>query len=162
TPGTYQKDTDFLEYLLFQVIDTLLGGGKQKGTRPLEFVGEELVRRLLFRALGNLKPEERLDLFPAPGLGRWTRRLGLGSSQAQERTQWLIDNLGKPGDTGKSGATRRACLEVSLEPERACEFVCTFIERAEAHNTAGLMRRHIHQGFARAVLLGDETDLANF
>ncbi len=33
TPGTYQKDSDFLEYLLFQVIDTLLGGGKQKG-RP--------------------------------------------------------------------------------------------------------------------------------
>jgi hypothetical protein len=162
TPGTYQKDTDFLEYLLFQVIDTLLGGGKQKGTRPLEFVGEELVRRLLFRALSNLTPEDRLDLFPAPGLGRWTRRLGLGSSQAQERTQWLIDNLGKPGDMGKSGATRRACLEVSLEPERACQFVCTFIERAEAHNTAGLMRRHIHQGFVRAVLLGDEADLANF
>ena len=29
TPGVYQKDTEFLEYLLFQVIDTLLGGGKQ-------------------------------------------------------------------------------------------------------------------------------------
>ena len=25
TPGTYQKDADFLEYLLFQVIDTLAG-----------------------------------------------------------------------------------------------------------------------------------------
>src|SRR5713226_3067515 len=50
TPGTYQKDTEFLEYLLFQVIDTLLGGGKQKGRRPLEFVGEELVRRLLHDA----------------------------------------------------------------------------------------------------------------
>ena len=45
TPGVYQKDTDFLEYLLFQIIDTLLGGGKQKGVRPLEYVGEELVRR---------------------------------------------------------------------------------------------------------------------
>ncbi len=47
TPGTYQKDTEFLEYLLFQVIDTLLGGARQRGTRPLEFVGEELCRRLL-------------------------------------------------------------------------------------------------------------------
>src|ERR671936_932922 len=47
TPGTYQKDTDFLEYLLFQVIDTLLSGGKQKGTRPLDFVSEQLTRRLL-------------------------------------------------------------------------------------------------------------------
>src|ERR671936_1266189 len=67
TPGVYQKDTDFLEYLLFQVIDTLLGGGKQRGTRPLEFVGEELVRRLLHRAVSALSMEQRLELFPAPG-----------------------------------------------------------------------------------------------
>src|SRR5438046_3994205 len=52
TPGTYQKDTDFLEYLLFQMIDTLLGGGKQKGRRPLECVSEELTRRLFHQALG--------------------------------------------------------------------------------------------------------------
>src|SRR5438270_7007779 len=96
TPGTYQKDTDFLEYLLFQVIDTLLGGGKQKGSRPLEFVGEELVRRLFHTALSALTPEQQLDLFPAPGLGRWARRFGLGTGQAQERTQWLIDNLAVP------------------------------------------------------------------
>src|SRR5271166_3226884 len=51
TPGTYQKDTDFLEYLLFQVIDTLLGGGKQKNVRPLDYVGEQLVRGLLCTAL---------------------------------------------------------------------------------------------------------------
>src|SRR5438132_1948799 len=138
TPGTYQKDTEFLEYLLFQVIDTLLGGGKQKGTRPLEFVGEELVRRLLHTALTALTPEQRLDLFPAPGLGRWGRRLGLGSSQAQERTQWLLDTLARPGSPAAVGATRRACAEVALEPERACEFLCHFIERTEPHNTAGL------------------------
>ena len=33
TPGTYQKDTEFLEYLLFQVIDTLLGGGRRRAPR---------------------------------------------------------------------------------------------------------------------------------
>src|SRR5947207_13016828 len=71
TPGTYQKDTEFLEYLLFQIIDTLLGGGKQKGKRPLEFVGQELVRGLLCKALAALAPEQRLELFPPPGLGRW-------------------------------------------------------------------------------------------
>src|SRR6187402_3330106 len=64
TPGMYQKDTDFLEYLLFQVIDTLLGGGKQKGSRPLEFVGEELTRRLLRSTLEHLNPTQKLDLFP--------------------------------------------------------------------------------------------------
>src|SRR5438046_3972759 len=76
TPGVYQKDSEFLEYLLFQVIDTLLGGGKQKGTRPLEFVGEQLVRGLLRGSLEALSAAQRLELFPAPGLGRWTRTLG--------------------------------------------------------------------------------------
>jgi hypothetical protein len=161
TPGVYQKDSDFLEYLLFQVIDTLLGGGKQKGNRPLETVGEELVRRMLHRALAGLTAEQRLELFPAPGLGRWTRKLGLGSSQAQDRAQWLIDHLAKPGQT-PGGFCRRACMEVSLEHESACGFLCGNIERTEPHNTAGLMRRHIYQGFARAVLQGDESDLANF
>jgi hypothetical protein len=162
-PGTYQKDTDFLEYLLFQVIDTLLGGGKQKGKRPLEFVSEELGRRLLHQTLSNAGRDELLDLFPAPGLGRWTRLLGLGTAQAQERAQWLMDNLSRPGTlSGRFAPLRRLCAEASLTGERACEVVNRYIEKTEPHNTAGLMRRQIFQGFARTALLGDETDLANF
>src|SRR5205085_2553562 len=102
TPGTYQKDTEFLEYLLFQVIDTLLGGGRQKGTRPLEFVGEELVARLLAQCLGAMPAPERLALFPAPGLGRWAQKLGLGTSGAQEKTQWLLSEL--TARAGRRGA----------------------------------------------------------
>src|SRR3954453_18541242 len=70
TPGTYQKDTEFLEYLLFQVIDTLLGGGRQKNARPLEYVGEQLVRGLLRAALVALTPAQRLETFPPAGPGR--------------------------------------------------------------------------------------------
>jgi hypothetical protein len=166
TPGTYQKDADFLEYLLFQVIDTLLGGSKQKGSRPLELVGEELTRRLICEALTSLSQSQRLDLFPAPGLGRWTRRFGLGATQAQERTQWLVENLQAHGrqSTGfrTPGELQRVCTEAGLEAERAWEMVHGHIERCEAHDTAGLMRRHIHQGFARAVLKGDESELASF
>jgi hypothetical protein len=185
TPGVYQKDTEFLEYLLFQVIDTLLGGGKQKGQRPLEFVGEELVRGLLCSALAALSPAERLDLFPAPGFGRWARKLGLGGTQAQERVQWLLDTLGaKPAApspyplplVGGEGRVRgraepslhrishviQRLQEAGLEPEKACEAVCNYVEKTAGHDTAGLMRRHVQQGFARAVLLGDEADLANF
>src|SRR5207248_6101116 len=163
TPGVYQKDTEFLEYLLFQVIDTLLGGGKQRGKRPLEYVSEDLGRRLLQRALSAATRDEQLDLFPAPGLGRWTRKLGLGTGQAQERTQWMIDMLSRPGSyAGGFASLRRLCAEGNLECDRACDLVLKYIDRTEAHNTAGLMRRHIYQGFARAALLGDETDLANF
>jgi hypothetical protein len=163
TPGTYQRDTEFLEYLLFQVIDTLLGGGRQKNTRPLEYVGELLVRGLLGAALAGLTQEERLELFPAPGLGPLGRWLRLGGSQALERTQWLTDTLARPAPLPfQAGAVRRACAEVGIEPARLFELVCDHIARVEAHNTAGLMRRHILEGFARAVFLGDEADLANF
>ena len=71
TPGVYQKDTDFLEYLLFQVIDTLLGGGKQRGTRPLEFIAEELVRLIphrqlsLEQALEFIREDECVEVTPS-------------------------------------------------------------------------------------------------
>ncbi len=162
TPGVYQKDTDFLEYLLFQIIDTLLGGGRQKGTRPLEFVGEQLTRRLLHRALTAQTPDERLDLFPPPVFAKWSRKLGLGGAQAQERTQWLLDSLGQPVGAASVGAVRRACAEASLEPQHAYDFLAGYTARTEPHNAAGLMRRAICQGFTRAVLLGDETELAGF
>jgi hypothetical protein len=168
TPGTYQKDTEFLEYLLYQVIDTLLGGGKQKGVRPLDFISAERTRQLLKAGLEALTPERRLDLFPAPALGRWTRKLGLGGTQAQERTQWLVETLAAEQGLGADPSRPRVVhlaqrlREANLEAERAFELVRSHIERTEPHNTAGLMRRHIQLGFARAALLGDESELANF
>src|SRR5215475_7915739 len=60
TPGTFQKDTDFLEYLLFQVIDTLLSGGEQQGRRPLETISEELGRKLLLATLQGLSRDEQM------------------------------------------------------------------------------------------------------
>jgi hypothetical protein len=162
TPGTYQRDSDFLEYLLFQVMDTLLGGGKQKGRRPLEFFSEELGRSLLKRAVEALDRDGKVDLFPPAGLGRWARRLGLGGAQAQERCQWLIGALTTPTRPNGFAPLRRICAECHLPEERACDFVCRFIEKTEGRGTADMMRRHIYQGLARTALLGDESDLANF
>jgi hypothetical protein len=163
TPGTFQRDSDFLEYLLFQLIDTLLGGGKQKNTRPLEYIGEQLVRDLLRDALKQLSTAERLDLFPTPGLGRWARRLGLGGSQAQERTQWLIDSLSRPCTVPfQPGGVLRDCGEAGIETPKVFDLVCAHIARIEKHDAAGLMRRHILDGLARAVLLHDEAELAGF
>ncbi|MGL4555073.1 MAG: hypothetical protein ACRC33_28240 [Gemmataceae bacterium] len=162
TPGTYQKDAEFLEYLLFQLIDTLLGGGKQRDTRPLEYVGEEVVRGLLTQALTNLPAARRLELFPMPGLG-WTRHFGLGTGQAQDRARQLIDALSRPLPLPfQPGAVRRVCDESGLGVEKAMNLLMEHIDRTEPRNTAGLMRRHIFAGFARAMLQGDETDLATF
>ncbi|MFM7150689.1 MAG: hypothetical protein ACKO23_12680, partial [Gemmataceae bacterium] len=163
TPGIYQRDTDFLEYLLFQMIDTLLGGGKQKNTRPLEYIGELVVRSLFSAALEGLTPAERLDLFPAPGLGKWARKLGLGTSQAMERIQWLMDSLNKPVSLPlQSGAIRKACEEAHLDPQTAAKLILQHIDRTEPRNTIGLMRRQIFEGFTRAIVLGEESDLATF
>ena len=163
TPGVYQKDTDFLEYLLFQIIDTLLGGGKQKGMRPMGYVGDQIARRQLGLALRELSAADKVELFPPPGLGRWARRLGLGATQAGERAEWLIENL-----SGYANFARvpmplsQALADSGLTPERAYELCVAYATRTEPHNTAGLMRRHLLHGFAKAVLLNDESELANF
>lgn len=158
TPSTYQKGCDFVEYVLFQLIETLLGGGTQGGTRPLVYVGEELTRRLVRNWLQSLNANDRADLFPAPALTRWARRLGLGLAQAEERCQWLVQLLGRPGAL----PVRQALLQVQLDPALAYERLCEFVERNEVHSVAGQMRRRIYQGFARAILLGQEAELAHF
>ena len=163
TPGVFQKDTDFLEYLLFQIIDTLLGGGQQKGQRPLDAVGEQLVRRYLGIALRELTAEEKVDLFPPPGIGRWARRLGIGQSQAAERGEWLAECL-----SGNANVSRmytplpQALADAGLTAAKAYELLCQYVQKHETHNTHGLMRKAIYQGFAKAVLLRDESDIANF
>lgn len=163
TPGVYQKDSDFLEYLLFQIIDTLLGGGKQKGLRPLDAIGEQLVRRQLGIALRDLSEDQKVDLFPPTGLGRFGRVFGFGAAQAQERAAALAENL-----SGYSNFARmpvpllQALATAGLTPQRAYDLVCDHASKSESRNTAGLMRRHIFNGFAKAVLLKDEAELANF
>ena len=163
TPGVYQKDTDFLEYLLFQIIDTLLGGGQQKGARPLAYVGDQLVRRQLGVALRDLTTEDKAEMFPPPGIGRWGRRLGLGTQQATERADWLAENLSGYANFARMPMPlSQALADAGLSAERAYDLIAAHAEKTEARNTAGLMRRQIVQGFAKAVLLGDEGDLANF
>jgi len=163
TPGVYQKDTEFLEYLLFQIIDTLLGGGRQKGVRPLEYIADQLVRRLLGFALRDLSAEQRIELFPPPGLGRWAKRLGLGQNQAQERVEWLCETLSGYGNFARPPMPILSALnEAGISVEQTLELLASYIDRTEAQNTAGLMRRAIYQGFAKAALQKDEGSLANF
>jgi hypothetical protein len=163
TPGVFQKDTDFLEYLLFQIIDTLLGGGKQKGIRPIEYVGDQLVRRHLGVVLRELSNDEKVEMFPPPGLGRWARRLGLGGTQANERAEWLAENLSGYSNFARVPMpVKQALADAGLSAEKAYSLIVAYTTKTEAHNTAGLMRRQVLQGFAKAALLGDEAELANF
>jgi hypothetical protein len=82
--------------------------------------------------------------------------------------QWLIDTL-QPKHTALSDASvhrisdiTQRLQEAGLEPEKASETVCSYVVKTATHNSMGLMRRHLQQGFARAVLLDEEADLASF
>ncbi|MGL4420611.1 MAG: hypothetical protein ACRCZF_08100, partial [Gemmataceae bacterium] len=162
TPGVYQKDADFLEYLLFQILDTLLGGGKQKNIRPLDYLGDQLVRRQLAAALRSLTPDEQVEIFPPPGIGRWGRRLGLGLAQAAERAEWLAETIAPVGTTRQPMPLAQALLESGLAPELALQLLAAHATKTEPRSTAGMMRKQIVLGFARGVLLRDESELANF
>lgn len=158
TPGTYQKGTDFPEYVLFQIIDTLLTGGKQKGKRPLEFIGEELTRRHLVQTLEAMPTSERMNYFGNASLARWVRKLGLGQAQAEERYQWLLETLRKPHGM----PVRQACQEAQLDLQKISDAITQHVDNTESRATLGLMRRRIIQGFVLSALMQQETVLADF
>ena len=56
----------------------------------------------------------------------------------------------------------KALADAGLPADRAYALVADYVTKTEAHNTAGLMRKAVLAGFAKAVLLKDESDLANF
>ncbi len=161
TPGTYQRDTEFLEYLLYQTVDTLLGGGRQRGIRPLESIGDDLCRKVLAKALPELSVIEKKQLFPVTGMNRFARALGFGGISEEERCNQLVNALSAPSGNGEL-RVQRLLTEAGLDLQQAFDIAAIQIESSETHNTAGLMRRAIFQGFCKAALLDDESDLALF
>ena len=119
TPGTYQKDTEFLEYLLFQIIDTLLGGGKQKGTPAARVrrrgTGPPAARA---RRCAALTPARAARPVPRAGPGP----LGAQARPGQPRRprsgpQWLLDSLaaGRRPSPGRRCRSRGRCAEAGLD-----------------------------------------------
>ena len=163
TPGSYQRDTDFLEYLFFQVIDTLLGGGRHGRERPLLAIGEQVVARTLEQALSGMTPQAKIDLFPTPMLGRWLRSLGLGSQQAEERCNWISGQLSQGANwVLNPGTVVRWCGEAGIGKDKALALIVNHAAQSSGRSSHGLMRSAVIRGFTQAVLGGDESELASF
>jgi len=163
TPGSYQRDADFLEYLFFQVIDTLLGGGRHGRERPLLGICELVVARSLAQTLSSMTTQEKVEFFPPPMLGRWLRSLGLGTQQAEERCGWLVGRLTQ-GETRTltPGTVTGLCVEAGIPPDRAAEVLIRHAIASSGRSTQGMMRAAVIRGLAGVALKGDEGDLASF
>lgn len=162
TPGTYQRDTDFLEYMLFQVIDTLLGGGRQGKMRPVHVVGLDVACRSLASALVSLPPSERVQLFPPPFLGSLLGKLGLGHDQAREKCAWLVAKLENSQAFETANDLLEVCQEAGLDPQRACDLASSHAANTMGRATQGLMIASVIKGFCHAIFLGDESELSSF
>ena len=144
----------------------LLGGGSltlaQDNPKAVYKDPHATISARVHDLLSRMTVEEKVELFPPPGLGKWGRMLGLGTSQAKERAEWLAENLSGYSNFARMPIPLTTALhEAGLSPQRAFDLLVTHVQKTEAHNTAGLMRRHIYQGFAKAALLKDEGDLAS-
>ncbi|MGL4463490.1 MAG: hypothetical protein ACRC1K_15170, partial [Planctomycetia bacterium] len=162
TPGTFRidnkgSDSSFLEYLLYQLINVVLAGGDQRGQRPLEYVGEQLSRQVLTDMLGGLDAAQRLELTPAGALRRLGWKLGVGVRGGLAAVDAFIAELAT-----SPAPARTLAAQADLDPEMLTRRAGDFLERREPRDLKGFFRRRILAGFVRAVLLGDEADLADF
>ena len=87
----------------------------------------------------------------------------MGNTQANERAEWLIENLSGYANFARVPMPLTQALSgAGLTPQRAYDLCAAYAARTEPHNAAGLIRRNVLNGFAKAVLLNDESELASF
>lgn len=162
TPGTFRiqnkgEDSSFIEYLLYQLINVLLGGGEQRGIRPLLCVGEQLTRRTLVEAIGRLDRSGQLDLLNANFSQRLGWKFGLGVRGCRQQIEEWLSLLANSNESCKVLA-RQANLDI----ERLADVAIEFLHQREPRDLKGELRKRIGSGFVRATLFGEETELADF
>ena len=162
TPGTFRIDhagseSSFLEYLLYQLINVLLAGDKQRGARPFVYVGEQLTQSVLKESLGRLDAKRRVDLFAANGVLRLSWKLGLGCRGKSAVIDQFVARLGTTPDS-----CRALAQEANIDLELLTTTALQAIDRQESRDLRGELRRQVVGGFVRATLLGDEVRLADF
>src|SRR5262249_50532833 len=106
----------------------------------------------------------RPRLVAGAAIARLARRLGWGAGAEEERFNCLLVELSdRPGsDPARRQPVNRLCADAGLDLEYALKIIVDQTERAGSRDTLGRMRRRFDQGLARAMLTGDESDLAGF
>jgi len=155
-PGQ-QEPTDFF---LWQVVGSLLARSGP-GAQMLTHLSRRLTSRLLVEAVRRLDPSARLGLIPPQGY--WDglgRRLGLRS--VVDAVLRKIDDLLETCDGAKLLDLPGVCHGAGLPLDLACQTIEEHLEKSEALDANGWLRRRLFAGFARLALQGDREDLEDF
>jgi hypothetical protein len=122
-PRYFEKQYPFPEYVLKEIVSTLLGGDGPETPNPLRWAAKQITRRLLVEAVLALGPQEWLQRTARPGglailLGRrWGRQ--------RMRQKELVHELNEgDGDQPLASICERHRLEIDTARTIVSEHIC--------------------------------------
>ncbi|MFO0946626.1 MAG: hypothetical protein U1D30_11870 [Planctomycetota bacterium] len=162
TPGTFRvdagrNDSSFLEYLLYQFINVLLGGGEQRGVRPLLLVAEQLTRTVLRTSINEWSESEKLALFGGSRLQKFGYMFGVGVGDALFHVDALANDIDEGKETCRVLAERHGVNLAELVDAAVRQ-----VDQTHPRDLKGDLRRRLLRGFLQASLLGQDGELADY
>ena len=157
-PSYYDMHLPFDEYLLSQLVATLLAEDEVFYSRPIEDIAGAIVPRLLRQAIRALGPTDRVFALSPSRWQRW--RLLLGGA---ERSNQIFERLAAALQEAPMQDTADLIKHHGLSPEQAMSLLQGHLRKYEAGPDllAGL-RRELYLAMARAVLLKENKALFRF
>lgn len=158
-PRYYNHGLPFEEYLLSQLVTTLLAEDEVFHSRPIEDIAGALAPRLLRQAICALGPTDRVFAL-SPGF--WERVcLVLGGA---DRKNQLFEQLAKALQGARVDRDVPELIrEHGLSPHQALGLLLGHVRRFEAGpDLLSGLRRALYEAMARSVLLGEREPLLRF
>jgi hypothetical protein len=158
-PTYIATEAAFEDYLLDQIVNTLLGGDPVQGGKPFLDIAAQLTRRLLRQALRGLGPTDRL-FAGAPSGWRRLRLLWGGGEALADRFTRLGDDLADPSCLKGLPALAQ---QYGLAPALLQQLLTAHLQRQEHDDEGpGVIRRELYLAMARATLLRDGAAFGHF
>ena len=158
-PNSLATETSFEDYLLDQLVNTLLADDPVQGGKPFFDVAAQLTRRLLRQTVRGLGPTDRLFAVIPPGRRRLRFWWG-GGENLTSRFNDLVGDLADPTCTKELPAL---AAHHDLTPELLLRLLTAYVRRQELQDDGlAVIRRELYLAMARTVLLQDGNAFGRF
>jgi hypothetical protein len=157
-PSFFDVNLPFEEYLLSQLVATLVDVDEVVGSRLIEDLAPVLTRRLLRQAIRALGPTDRIFWLSPSGWRRWGLLLGGG-----DRVCRTLADLTETLDVGPIPDLRALLHRHAIDPSKSYRLIQSHLRAFESGpGPLPLMRRELYAALARAVLLAENESLYRF